>query len=103
MSEVSCLRSHSQEAAPALPCFLATVPPSGERHLDVGVGGSPWGSGSLSPHPYPLSSTGRGRVDVAGLVVGLTSGILVIVLAGLGAFWYLHWRRSRSQLPSPQE
>lgn len=45
----------------------------------------------------------RGRVDVAGLVVGLTSGILVIVLAGLGAFWYLHWRRGRSQLPSPQE
>lgn len=36
---------------------------------------------------------GRGRVDVAGLAVGLTSGILLIVLAGLGAFWYLHYRR----------
>ncbi|CAK6437337.1 unnamed protein product [Pipistrellus nathusii] len=46
---------------------------------------------------------GRVRVDVAGLVVGLTSGILVIVLAGLAAFWYLHWRHGRSQLPSPQE
>ncbi|XP_027475545.1 transmembrane gamma-carboxyglutamic acid protein 2 isoform X3 [Zalophus californianus] len=30
---------------------------------------------------------GRGRVDVAGLAVGLTSGILLIVLASLGAFW----------------
>ncbi|KAM7058667.1 transmembrane gamma-carboxyglutamic acid protein 2 isoform 1-T2 [Molossus nigricans] len=40
---------------------------------------------------------GRGRVDVAGLVVGLTSGILLIVLAGLGAFWYLHWRRGRGR------
>ncbi|KAK7805484.1 hypothetical protein U0070_023087 [Myodes glareolus] len=38
---------------------------------------------------------GRGRVDVAGLAVGLTSGILLIVLAGLGAFWYLHYRRQR--------
>uniref|UniRef100_F6ZSU8 Proline rich and Gla domain 2 n=1 Tax=Equus caballus TaxID=9796 RepID=F6ZSU8_HORSE len=46
---------------------------------------------------------GRGRVDVAGLAVGLTSGILLIVLAGLGAFWYLHWRRRRGQQPSPQE
>uniref|UniRef100_A0A8C0LMA7 Proline rich and Gla domain 2 n=1 Tax=Canis lupus dingo TaxID=286419 RepID=A0A8C0LMA7_CANLU len=36
---------------------------------------------------------GRGRVDVAGLAVGLTSGILLIVLASLGAFWYLHCRR----------
>ncbi|XP_039106546.1 transmembrane gamma-carboxyglutamic acid protein 2 isoform X2 [Hyaena hyaena] len=36
---------------------------------------------------------GRGRVDVAGLAVGLTSGILLIVLASLGAFWYLHYRR----------
>lgn len=36
---------------------------------------------------------GRGRVDVAGLAVGLTSGILLIVLAGLGAFWYLHYQR----------
>lgn len=43
---------------------------------------------------YPLP-TGRGRVDVAGLAVGLTSGILLIVLAGLGAFWYLHYRRRR--------
>lgn len=43
---------------------------------------------------YPLP-TGRGRVDVAGLAVGLTSGILLIVLAGLGAFWYLHYRRQR--------
>nr|XP_014685817.2 transmembrane gamma-carboxyglutamic acid protein 2 isoform X2 [Equus asinus] len=46
---------------------------------------------------------GRGQVDVAGLAVGLTSGILLIVLAGLGAFWYLHWRRRRGQQPSPQE
>ncbi|XP_024422174.1 transmembrane gamma-carboxyglutamic acid protein 2 isoform X2 [Desmodus rotundus] len=46
---------------------------------------------------------GRGRVDVAGLVVGLASGILLIVLAGLGAFWYLHWHRRRGQQPSPQE
>ncbi|XP_073914071.1 transmembrane gamma-carboxyglutamic acid protein 2 isoform X3 [Castor canadensis] len=48
---------------------------------------------------------GRGRVDVAGLAVGLTSGILLIVLAGLGAFWYLHHRRGRgrSQHSSPQE
>ncbi|XP_054553281.1 transmembrane gamma-carboxyglutamic acid protein 2 [Talpa occidentalis] len=46
---------------------------------------------------------GRGRVDLAGLAVGLTSGILLIVLAGLGAFWYLHWRRRRSQRPSPQQ
>uniref|UniRef100_A0A8C5L942 Proline-rich Gla (G-carboxyglutamic acid) polypeptide 2 n=1 Tax=Jaculus jaculus TaxID=51337 RepID=A0A8C5L942_JACJA len=48
---------------------------------------------------------GRGRVDVAGLAVGLTSGILLIVLAGLGAFWYLHYRRRqvRSQEPCLQE
>ncbi|XP_028644812.1 transmembrane gamma-carboxyglutamic acid protein 2 isoform X2 [Grammomys surdaster] len=38
---------------------------------------------------------GRGRVDVAGLAVGLTSGTLLIVLAGLGAFWYLQYRRRR--------
>lgn len=88
--------------APALPCFLASVPPSGERHLDVGVGGVA-APGAVAPSPPLPSSAGRGRVDVAGLVVGLTSGILVIVLAGLGAFWYLHWRRGRSQLPSPQE
>ncbi|XP_009193249.1 transmembrane gamma-carboxyglutamic acid protein 2 isoform X1 [Papio anubis] len=46
---------------------------------------------------------GRGRVDVAGLAVGLTCGVLLIVLAGLGAFWYLHWRRRRGQQPCPQE
>nr|XP_055093315.1 transmembrane gamma-carboxyglutamic acid protein 2 isoform X1 [Symphalangus syndactylus] len=46
---------------------------------------------------------GRGRVDVAGLAVGLTCGILLIVLAGLGAFWYLHWRRRRGQQACPQE
>ncbi|XP_006868474.1 PREDICTED: transmembrane gamma-carboxyglutamic acid protein 2 [Chrysochloris asiatica] len=46
---------------------------------------------------------GRGRVDIAGLAVGLTSGILLIVLAGLGAFWYLHYRRGRGQPASPQE
>nr|XP_021524297.1 LOW QUALITY PROTEIN: transmembrane gamma-carboxyglutamic acid protein 2 [Aotus nancymaae] len=45
----------------------------------------------------------HGRVDVAGLAVGLTCGILVIVLAGLGAFWYLHWRRRRGHQPCPQE
>lgn len=38
---------------------------------------------------------GRGRVDVAGLAVGLTSGVLLIVFAGLGAFWYLHYRQRR--------
>ncbi|XP_055469506.1 transmembrane gamma-carboxyglutamic acid protein 2 isoform X2 [Psammomys obesus] len=38
---------------------------------------------------------GRGRVDVAGLAVGLTSGILLIVLTGLGAFWYLQYRQRR--------
>lgn len=59
---------------------------------------------------YPYNGKGgRGRVDVAGLAVGLTSGILIIVLAGLGAFWYLHYRRDRgrgrgrSQQPSSQE
>ncbi|XP_058385860.1 transmembrane gamma-carboxyglutamic acid protein 2 isoform X2 [Diceros bicornis minor] len=47
---------------------------------------------------------GRGRVDIAGLAVGLTCGILLIVLAGLGAFWYLRWRRRRrGQQPCPQE
>ncbi|XP_007941205.1 transmembrane gamma-carboxyglutamic acid protein 2 [Orycteropus afer afer] len=46
---------------------------------------------------------GRGRVDIAGLAVGLTSGILLIVLAGLGAFWYLHYRRGRGHQPCPQE
>lgn len=51
---------------------------------------------------------GQRRVDGAALAVGLTAGILLIVLAGLGAFWYLHhWRRRRSQTPrqqlSPQE
>uniref|UniRef100_A0A8C6WD48 Proline-rich Gla (G-carboxyglutamic acid) polypeptide 2 n=1 Tax=Nannospalax galili TaxID=1026970 RepID=A0A8C6WD48_NANGA len=38
---------------------------------------------------------GRRSLDVAGLAVGLTSGILLVVLAGLGAFWYLHYRRQR--------
>ncbi|CAO2632783.1 Transmembrane gamma-carboxyglutamic acid protein 2 [Lemmus lemmus] len=49
---------------------------------------------------------GRGRVDVAGLAVGLTSGILLIVLAGLGTFWYLYYRRQRRlrvQEPCQQE
>ncbi|XP_047646151.1 transmembrane gamma-carboxyglutamic acid protein 2 isoform X1 [Phacochoerus africanus] len=47
---------------------------------------------------------GHGRVDVAGLAVGLTSGILLIVLTGLGAFWYLHCRlQGRGQQPSPQD
>uniref|UniRef100_A0A8C3W5U3 Proline rich and Gla domain 2 n=1 Tax=Catagonus wagneri TaxID=51154 RepID=A0A8C3W5U3_9CETA len=48
---------------------------------------------------------GRGRVDVAGLAMGLTSGILLIVLAGLGAFWYLRCcrHRGRGQQPSSQE
>ncbi|XP_012589160.1 PREDICTED: transmembrane gamma-carboxyglutamic acid protein 2 [Condylura cristata] len=43
---------------------------------------------------------GRRRVDVAGLAAGLTAGILLVVLAGLGAFWYL---RRRHQRPCPQE
>ena len=96
MSEVSCLRSHNWEVAPALPCFLSSPPPPGERPLGVG-----WVAASEAVAPPPPA--GRGRVDVAGLAVGLTSGILLIVLAGLGAFWYLHWRRRRGQQPSPQE
>lgn len=47
---------------------------------------------------------GHARVDIAGLAVGLTSGILLIVLVGLGAFWYLHWRHRQGQQHSyPQE
>ncbi|XP_052512381.1 transmembrane gamma-carboxyglutamic acid protein 2 isoform X1 [Budorcas taxicolor] len=46
---------------------------------------------------------GRGRVDVASLAVGLTVGIVLIILAGLGAFWYLHGRRGRRQHSCPQE
>ncbi|XP_049757751.1 transmembrane gamma-carboxyglutamic acid protein 2 isoform X1 [Elephas maximus indicus] len=46
---------------------------------------------------------GRGRVDIAGLAVGLTSGVLLVVLAGLGAFWYLRYRRGRGQHSCPQE
>ncbi|KAF7480436.1 transmembrane gamma-carboxyglutamic acid protein 2 [Marmota monax] len=45
---------------------------------------------------------GHGRVDIAGLAVGLTSGILIIVLAGLGVFWYLHYRRSQGRGQSQQ-
>lgn len=61
-----------------------------------------WATASEAVPSSP--SVGRGRVDVAGLAVGLTSGILLIVLAGLGAFWYLHCRlRGRGQQPSPQE
>lgn len=55
---------------------------------------------------YPYNGKGgQRRVDGAALAVGLTSGILLIVLAGLGAFWYLHYRRrqSPSQQLSPQE
>ncbi|XP_010639020.1 transmembrane gamma-carboxyglutamic acid protein 2 isoform X3 [Fukomys damarensis] len=56
---------------------------------------------------YPYNGKGGHRqVDGAGLAVGLTSGILLIVLVGLGAFWYLHYRQ-RHQNPrlhlSPQE
>ncbi|XP_004381872.1 transmembrane gamma-carboxyglutamic acid protein 2 [Trichechus manatus latirostris] len=46
---------------------------------------------------------GHGRADIAGLAVGLTSGVLLIVLAGLGAFWCLHYRRGRGQHSCPQE
>ncbi|XDB60281.1 PREDICTED: transmembrane gamma-carboxyglutamic acid protein 2 [Capra hircus] len=46
---------------------------------------------------------GRGRVDVASLAVGLTVGIVLIILAGLGAFWYLHGRRGRRQHSCPQD
>ncbi|TEA25517.1 hypothetical protein DBR06_SOUSAS11710132, partial [Sousa chinensis] len=46
---------------------------------------------------------GRGRGDVASMAVGLTVGILLMVLASLGAFWYLHCRQKRGQQPSPQE
>ena len=46
---------------------------------------------------------GRGRVDVASLAVGLTVGVVLIILAGLGAFWYLHGRRGRRQRSCPQE
>ncbi|XP_004866967.1 transmembrane gamma-carboxyglutamic acid protein 2 [Heterocephalus glaber] len=56
---------------------------------------------------YPYNGKGGHRqVDGAALAVGLTSGILLIVLVGLGAFWYLHYQRRhqnpRQQL-SPQE
>lgn len=46
---------------------------------------------------------GRGRVDVAGLAVGLTSGILLIVLASLGAFWYLHCPPPPPGLPTYEQ
>ncbi|XP_043292643.1 transmembrane gamma-carboxyglutamic acid protein 2 [Cervus elaphus] len=46
---------------------------------------------------------GRGRVDVASLAVGLTVAIVLIVLASLGAFWYLHGRRGRRQHSRPQD
>ncbi|XP_057569327.1 transmembrane gamma-carboxyglutamic acid protein 2 isoform X1 [Hippopotamus amphibius kiboko] len=46
---------------------------------------------------------GRARVDVASLAVGLTVGILLIVLAGLGAFWYQRCRQARGQQPHPQD
>ncbi|XP_003465556.2 transmembrane gamma-carboxyglutamic acid protein 2 [Cavia porcellus] len=48
---------------------------------------------------------GQRRVDGAALAVGLTSGIMLIILAALGAFWYLHYRQRQtsSQQLSPQE
>lgn len=53
---------------------------------------------------YPYNGKGgRRHIDVAGLAVGLTCGILFIVLTGLGAFWYLHYHRSRRQQSCPQE
>ncbi|XP_004646501.2 transmembrane gamma-carboxyglutamic acid protein 2 [Octodon degus] len=52
---------------------------------------------------YPYNGKGgQRRIDGAALAVGLTSGILLIVLAGLGTFWYLHYRRRRRQPPSQQ-
>uniref|UniRef100_A0A452FTK1 Proline rich and Gla domain 2 n=1 Tax=Capra hircus TaxID=9925 RepID=A0A452FTK1_CAPHI len=57
----------------------------------------------LQTTPTPPPPTGRGRVDVASLAVGLTVGIVLIILAGLGAFWYLHGRRGRRQHSCPQE
>lgn len=94
MSDVRCLRSHSWEVAPILPCFFVLF---WEESI--------WLLGcEAAPEAVALPSPpGRGRVDVAGLAVGLTSGILLIVLAGLGAFWYLHCRRGRGQQPCPQE
>uniref|UniRef100_A0A8C2V649 Proline rich and Gla domain 2 n=1 Tax=Chinchilla lanigera TaxID=34839 RepID=A0A8C2V649_CHILA len=55
---------------------------------------------------YPYNGKGgQRRVDGAALAVGLTSGILLIVLVSLGAFWYLHYRRHHTpgQQLSPQE
>ncbi|XP_004710725.1 transmembrane gamma-carboxyglutamic acid protein 2 [Echinops telfairi] len=46
---------------------------------------------------------GRRRVDLAGLAVGLASGFLLIILSGVGALWYLNYRRRRNQQSSPQE
>ncbi|XP_043846971.1 transmembrane gamma-carboxyglutamic acid protein 2 [Dromiciops gliroides] len=56
---------------------------------------------------YPYNGKGgavHGRVDVAALTVGLGAGLLVLLLAALGTFWYLHRRRQlgRSSGPSPQ-
>ncbi|XP_031817619.1 LOW QUALITY PROTEIN: transmembrane gamma-carboxyglutamic acid protein 2 [Sarcophilus harrisii] len=56
---------------------------------------------------YPFNGkggAGHGRVDVAALTVGLGTGLLVLLLAALGTFWYLQRRRQLARNPgsSPQ-
>ncbi|KAM9032021.1 transmembrane gamma-carboxyglutamic acid protein 2 [Sarcophilus harrisii] len=56
---------------------------------------------------YPYNGkggAGHGRVDVAALTVGLGTGLLVLLLAALGTFWYLQRRRQLARNPgsSPQ-
>ncbi|XP_074075831.1 transmembrane gamma-carboxyglutamic acid protein 2 isoform X2 [Macrotis lagotis] len=56
---------------------------------------------------YPYNGkggAGHGKVDVAALTVGLGTGLLLLLLAALGTFWYLQSRKRlrRSQGPSPQ-
>ncbi|XP_051846895.1 transmembrane gamma-carboxyglutamic acid protein 2 [Antechinus flavipes] len=51
---------------------------------------------------YPYNGkggAGHGRVDVAALTVGLGTGLLVLLLAALGTFWYLQRRRQLSRNP----
>uniref|UniRef100_A0A7N4NW28 Uncharacterized protein n=1 Tax=Sarcophilus harrisii TaxID=9305 RepID=A0A7N4NW28_SARHA len=64
----------------------------------------PWRIRYLSRPPRLSFPTGHGRVDVAALTVGLGTGLLVLLLAALGTFWYLQRRRQLARNPgsSPQ-